>query len=608
MPDPALIKAPRMVCQTFALFSSQRGRSNRQMFCALIFSAVCVLGLTSCGADSGPTPGSLAIGTASLPEGAVNQAYSASLTSSGGTPPYTWSVTPALPANLSLDPTSGAVSGTPTTQGTTTHTFSVHDSSAPAQTVQQTLNLTIAPPPAVLSITTTSLPSGTVGQPYSRPVQATGGTGAFTWTISAGTLPPSLTLDRTTGVISGTPTAAGTSSFTVRVADTAGQSDTQPLSITINTVPPPPNPPTITTTTLPAGTIGQPYNQPVLATGGSGALTWSIVTGTLPAGLNLNSTNGAISGTPTAAGPSSFIIRVQDGGGQSAVQALSITINPPAPPNIITTTLPAGTLGQSYNQTLQAIGGTGARTWSISAGNLPQGLNLDQTTGVISGTPVLPGTSSFTVLVQDAAGQSDTQVLSILINLANPPTITTTTLPGGTVGQPYNQTLQASGGVGALTWTLSAGSLPALLSLSPAGVISGTPTTTGTANFTVRVTDSLNQSDTQSLSIVVSAGLAISTTSLPGARVGQSYNTTLQRSGGVAPFTWSVTPALPGGLSLDPATGRISGTPAAGTEGAHTLTFTVHDSSTPTPQTASRVLQLTITPRNQGAGRGQNEG
>ena len=166
-----------------------------------------VLGLTGCGADSGPAPGSLAIATASLPDAAVNQAYSTSLTASGGTPPYTWSVSPDLPPNLSLDTTTGAITGTPTTQGSTTHTFSVHDSSVPAQTVQQTLNLTIAPPAATLTITTTSLPNGTVGQAYSRAVQATGGTGALTWTISAGTLPPNLTLNRTTGVISGTPSA-----------------------------------------------------------------------------------------------------------------------------------------------------------------------------------------------------------------------------------------------------------------------------------------------------------------------------------------------------------------------------------------------------------------
>ena len=569
------------------------------LLCAGVLCGISFLGLTSCGGDSGPTPGSLTITTSSLPEGAVNQPYSASLTGAGGTPPYTWSVAPALPANLSLDAASGTITGTPTTQGTTTHTFSLRDTSVPAQTVQQTLNLTITPPAAALTITTTSLPDGTVGQFYSRPVQATGGSGAFNWTISAGSLPQNLNLNPSTGVISGTPTAAGTSSFTVRVQDAGGQSDTQALSITANTTPPPPNPPNITTTSLPAGTVDERYNQPVQATGGTGALTWSLVAGTLPANLELNQTNGAISGTPTAAGTSSFTVQVQDAGGQSDTQALSITINPPAPPNITTTTLLAGTLGQRYDQTLQAIGGTGARTWSIIAGNLPEGLNLDQATGVISGTPTVAGTSSFTVQVQDAAGQSDQQALSIVVNLSNPPNITTTSLPGGTVGQSYNETLQVTGGTGTLIWTLSGGSLPAMLSLSPDGVISGTPTTAGTGNFTVTVTDSLNQSDTQSLSIVVSAAnapVAITTTSLPAGQVGQAYDATLQQSGGVAPFTWSVTPPLPDGLSLDPATGHITGIPAAGTQGDHALTFAVEDSSTPTPQTASQALQLTIAP------------
>jgi hypothetical protein len=311
----------------------------------------------------------------------------------------------------------------------------------------------------------------------------------------------------------------------------------------------------------------------------------------------LNQINGVISGTPTAAGTSLFTVRVQDSAGLADTQALSITINQPAPPpapNITTTTLPGGTIGQFYNQTLQATGGTGGLTWSIAAGNLPAGLNLNQTTGVISGTPIVPAdTSTFTVRVADAAGQDDTQALSITINLVNPPVITTTTLPGGTVGQAYNQTLQASGGILGLTWTLSGGSLPAMLSLSPAGVISGTPTNTGTSNFTVRVSDTLNQSDTQDLSITVSAVLTITTNSLPDAEVGKAYHKMLQRSGGVAPFTWSVTPPLQNNLSLNPATGEISGTPEAGTDGTYTLTFTVQDSSTPT-QIASKVLELKI--------------
>ena len=592
--------------------SMRRGTLINQIVSAAFFSCICVLGLTACG-DSGSTQGlngnappapataSLTIGTSALPAGTVNQSYSASVRGSGGTPPYTWSVAPALPANLSLDSTTGTITGTPTTQDSTSHTFTLSDSSNPAQTVQRTLNLTINAAPTVLTITTTSLPDGTVNQAYNRPVQAAGGTGALTWNIVAGsgTLPAGLKLDSATGAISGTPTAAGTSPFTIRVRDKSGQSDTQALSIRINPTAPPPNPPSITTTTLPAGTEGQFYSQPVQATGGTGALTWSISAGTLPANLDLNHTNGVISGTPTAAGTSSFTVRVQDAGGLADTQALSITINPatppPGPPTITTTTLPEGTIGQDYNQTLHATGGVGSLIWSISAGALPSGLELNQTTGVISGTPILPeGTSSFTVRVQDAGGQSDTQALSIVVNLQNPPIITTTTLSGGTVGQAYNETLQATGGVGALTWTLSGGSLPAMLSLSPDGVISGTPTTAGTANFTVRVRDTLNQSDTQDLSITISAVLTITTNSLADAEVGKNYNKTVQRSGGLAPFTWSVTPALPDGLILNTSTGQISGKPAAGTDGTYSLTFTVQDSSTPTPQTASKVLELKI--------------
>jgi hypothetical protein len=109
------------------------------------------------------------------------------------------------------------------------------------------------------------------------------------------------------------------------------------------------------------------------------------------------------------------------------------------------------------------------------------------------------------------------------------------------------------------------------------------------------VIDGLAQSDTVPLSITVSAALTITTTSLPDATVDHSYSKTLQRSGGVSPFIWSVTPALPTGLDLNTSTGKISGTPAAGTEGTYSLTLTVEDSSTPT-QTDSTVLSLKIKP------------
>ena len=470
---------------------------------AVTLSCISVLGFTGCSVG-GDDPVVLEIITSSLPDGTVNQPYSTSVSGSGGLPPYTWSVTPDLPAGLSFDTTTGAITGTPGTVGigTSSHTFTLHDSLSPPQTVQRSLTLTINPTSAVLLITTTSLPDGTVGQAYTQRVHAIGATGALTWSINVGTPPPGLSLDPTTGVISGTPTVAGTSSFTVLVTDT---------------------------------------------------------------------------------------------GGQAATQALSILINPPSP-TITTTSLPDGTVGQAYTQPVHATGGTGALTWSINVGTPPPGLSLDPTTGVISGTPTVAGTSSFTVLVTDTAAQTATQALSILINPPSPPTITTTSLPGGTVGQAYNEGLQATGGTGTLVWSLSGGSLPANLTLSSAGTISGTPTNTGTSNFTVMVTDALAQSVTQPLSIAVSVALTITTTSLPDARVGHSYSKTLQRSGGVSPFIWSVTPALPTGLSLNTSTGKISGTPAVGTAGTYSLTLTVEDSSTPTTQTDSTVLSLTINP------------
>ena len=219
---------------------------------------------------------------------------------------------------------------------------------------------------------------------------------------------------------------------------------------------------------------------------------------------------------------------------------------------------------------------------------------------MISGTSILPaGTSNFTVRVQDALGQDDTQDLSITISLFNVPNITTTTLQGGTVNQPYSQSVAATGGIGALTWSISAGTLPQGLNIDQiTGVISGTPTTAATANFTVRVADTLGQSDTQALSITISDVLAITTTSLPNAKEGEAYTTTLQSSGGLAPISWSVNPSLPDGLALNSATGEISGTPGSGTgTGApQTFTFSVQDSTIPTSQIANQPLDLTIDP------------
>jgi hypothetical protein len=230
------------------------------------------------------------------------------------------------------------------------------------------------------------------------------------------------------GTITGAPTASGTFPFTVRIADTFGQSDTQALSILVSTD----NPPQIVPPSLPGGTDGVAYGPTTLqATGGVGTLTWTVSAGSLPPGLTgLPSTGSTvtISGTPTTQGTFNFTVTVTDSLGQSDTQALSIVINSappsPTPPEITTTSLAAGTVGETYSQTVEASGGTGGLTWSIvpGTGTLPSGLNLDPITGVISGTPLLPGgESTFTVRVADTTGQDDSQALSITINLINIP-------------------------------------------------------------------------------------------------------------------------------------------------------------------------------------------
>jgi hypothetical protein len=574
-------------------------RNRNYAVCIIILSILGAIGFTGCGGDSGPTPASLAIVTTSLPEGQINQPYSASVGGSAGTMPYLWSVTPALPAGLSFNQQSGAITGTPSTVGTTSHTFTLADSSIPPQTVQQSLSLTIKPP---LAITTTSLPAGNIGAIYGQPVETVGGFGPLTFSLTSGALPTGLSLDPTTGVIGGTPTATGNSSFTVRVADTSGQQATQNFSIRID----PTTPPQITTTSLPAGTVGQSYNQRVQAAAGVGTLTWSIPVGSLPPGLTISSLTGpsvTISGTPTTQGTSNFTLRVTDTLGQFATQALSITVSLPNPPRITTTSLPAGTIGQTYNQAVLTEGGTGPLTFSIASGTFPPGLDLHSSTGTIIGAPTATGNFPFTMRVADSFGQAATQALSILVNTSNPPQITSASLPGGTVGMAYGPaTLQTTGGNGTLTWSISGGSLPPGLTISPltgsSVTIAGTPSSQGTFNFTVKVTDSLGQSDTKDLSITVSPApppLSITTTSLPAGAIGQRYSQTLQATGGTGARSWSISAgALPKGLDLNASTGAISGTPTA--TGTSSFTVRVADSAGQDTQDLSIVINASNPP------------
>ncbi len=520
-----------------------------------------------------------AITTVSLPNGEVNVAYSQTLGAIGGSIPYAWSVSVGtLPPGLSLSPATGIISGTPTTAGT--YGFTVLLSDSVGGSASQPLSIVVI---AGLTITTTSLPNGEIGFAYSQILGSTGGSLPYTWSVSAGSLPAGLLLAPATGIISGTPTTAGTSSFTIQLIDNIGGIATKPLSITINALP------SISTTSLGPGDVGIVYQQTLGANGGGIPYTWSISVGALPAGLSLGASTGIISGTPTIVGTSSFTVRLIDSFGAITTKPLTIVIN--AAPSITTTLLPGGDVGVPYSRTLSATGGTTPFTWSISAGALPTGLTLGASTGVISGTPTSAGTFSFTVMLSDSIGGTATKPLSIIINVA--PTITTSSLPFGEVGVAYSQTLAVTGGTLPYTWSISAGALPAGLSLGTStGIISGTPTTVGSFGFTVKVTDSAGGIATRVLSITIKVAPFITTASLPNGEVGIAYSRTLAAAGGTSPYTWSVSAgALPPGLTLAPSTGILSGTPT--TAGTYSFTIKVTDSI---GGTGTKAFSITIQP------------
>jgi Putative Ig domain len=212
-----------------------------------------------------------------------------------------------------------------------------------------------------------------------------------------------------------------------------------------------------------------------------------------------------ISGTPVG-GTSQATFRVRDSSNPqgTATKLLSISITQPTPPRITTTSLASGTVNADYNQTVQAAGGTGTRQWAVVGGEFPPGLNLNASNGNIFGTPTDPRTFDFTLRVTDQAQLSDDQNLRIIINLPAPPSITTTSLPPATVGVPYSLQLQATGGFGALAWSITSGSLPDGLGMDGAGLISGALNTTGApADFTVQVVDQAQRTDTRNFTLTL---------------------------------------------------------------------------------------------------------
>ncbi len=286
----------------------------------------------------------------------------------------------------------GAITGTPTTAATSNFTITATDGlgATGARAYSVTINAAITVNPA-------TLPNGTVGIAYSQTVSATGGTGSYTFSVSVGSLPAGLSLNAATGAVTGTPTTAATSNFTITATDGLGATGARAYSVTINAAI------TVNPATLPNGSVGSAYSQTVQATGGNGSYTFSVSAGSLPAGLSLNAATGAITGTPTTAATSNFTITATDGIGATGSRAYSVTMNAGIAVN--PATLPNGTVGVAYSQTVSATGGNGSYTFSVSAGSLPAGLSLNAGTGAITGTPTTAATSNFTITATDGLGR-----------------------------------------------------------------------------------------------------------------------------------------------------------------------------------------------------------
>jgi hypothetical protein len=509
------------------------------------------------------------------PLGEVGIPYATSLVATGGVTPYAWSIASGtLPAGLSISPTTGVISGTPTTQGTSNFTVQVQDATNAVATAAA--SITIVSP---LTLAGGPQPEGTVGLAYSTSLVAAGGSTPYTWSITAGTLPAGLSISPSTGLIAGIPTAKGTSNFTVQVKDSLGATATAAASITINS-------PLTLTNTLPNGTVGAAYSATIDAAGGTSPYACSITAGTLPAGLSL--TGCSVSGTPTTAGSSTVTVKVTD----SSTPAQSISANETiviAPSALnLTNTLPNGMVGVAYGATITASGGSSPYSCSIT-GALPAGLSLAAC--VVSGTPTTAGSSIVTVKVTDAGSpaQNVSQVETIVI--APAALVLTSTLPDGTVGIAYSSNITAAGGTTPYACSIT-GALPAGLSLTGC-TVSGTPTTAGSVTVLVKATDAgspaQNASANQTITIAPAA-LALTNT-LPNGTVGVPYSAMIGATGGVTPYSCSITGALPAGLSLTGCT--VSGTPT--TQGSSPVTVKVTDSGSPT-QNVSANETIVIAP------------
>jgi large repetitive protein len=358
---------------------------------------------------------------------------------------------------------------------------------------------------------------GTVGAPYSFTFHGAGGCGPalpYQFTIIGGNLPPGLSLAMS-GLVSGTPTQAGSFSFWVNLSDQnppsadwcrPAQSQRQ-FTITINgpasSSPPPAVAPTITTSSLPEASVGSSYSTSFAASGG-GSQSWSVASGSLPSGLTLAS-NGVLSGTPQAAGNATFTVKVTANGTSSQKQftlsvSAALQINAPASQ--------VGEVAVPLTIALNAGGGSAPYRWEITSGSFPVHVGFigDQgngSTATIKGVPADAGSFTLTFKLVDVRGRSTQH--TITLHIADKLQLTRVSMPRvAHVGKAFRARGLARGGIGARFWGTAGGKLPAGLRLdTKTGVISGRPLRRGHYVLYLTAKDELGATRSRKLSIVV---------------------------------------------------------------------------------------------------------
>jgi len=368
------------------------------------------------------------------------------------------------------------------------------------------------------------------------------------------------------GTISGTPTVSGTFNYAVTVKDSAGNWSVVNCSVTVA-------PPVSASCVVINAVQGVPITPvAMLGTGGSGGPYTFTATG-LPAGLTMSS-NGAISGTPTVSGTFNYTVTLTDGKGDTGTVNCSVAVAPPISASCVAIDAVQGNAITPV--TLVANGGTGPYTFT--AAGLPTGLTISAS-GTISGTPTVSGTFNYTVTITDSKGRQGTVSCKIVVA---PPVSTSCVSFSAIQGVAITPVALVGNGGSGGQYTFTATGLPPGLTMSSSGVISGTPTASGTYTYTVTIHDAggyqgsgrCSHNGTLKCTIVVAPPVSASCVSINAFKGVAITPVTLVGSGGLGgPYTFSAT-GLPAGLTMS-SSGTISGTPTV--SGTFNYTLTIKD-------------------------------